>query len=436
MRFSALFLSLFFIHQVFAQSDLISFKSFNELKQFAISNSPVLKRENFNLELAKLTQKAAIGNALNPRGPVSGTLTNNSQLPVNFIPAEIFGGPAGTFREVQFGQQFISVLNVSPQFDIINPSRIGDIGSAKINKEISEVDFKLYVQNFESQLSFLYFTITGLQAQLVVTNEQLIASEGILDIVRQKYQQGLLSIVELNDAELNVEDLRGSSKSLQMNIQSQLAILRSTIGVANYIEIDDQTEGMDIMYENKVDLNSTYLQKFILNQAFVKQSYKSAKLQNLPTLSFFSSFNWQNNSNSNYFDNNQRWINSNFYGLKLNYDIPSTVSKLTNMGTLRIQKDQAELMSEISKVQAESNRQTLNNDYLKALSDYEVANRSVKLLEVSYQVQLDRFNQEILPLDKLLEMQRKLLLAKKSLASSVATLHYQVEKIRINNLNQ
>ncbi|MEZ4799002.1 MAG: TolC family protein [Flavobacteriales bacterium] len=434
MRFLTLFLSLFFLNQAFSQSE-ITFSSFDALKQFVFKNSPVLKRENSNLELASLTQKAAVGNVLNPRAPVSGTLTNNTQLPVNFIPAEIFGGPAGTFREVQFGQQFISVLNISPQFDIINPSKIGDVKSAKINKELAEMDNKLFIQNFESQLSFLYYNITGLQEQSDVVSEQLIASEGILDIVHQKYVQGLLSIVELNDAELNVEDLKRTSKTIQLNIESQLAFLKSTAGIEENIVINDHVEVDEFISGVNVEVNSIYLKKFILNEAFVKQSFKSSKLQNLPTLSFFSSFNWQNNSNSNYFDSNQRWINSNFYGLKLTYDIPSTVGKLTNMGTLRIQRDQAELMSQISKVQAESDRQTLNNDYLKALADYQVAEKSVRLLDESYQVQLDRFNQEILPLEKLLEMQRKLLVAKTSLASSMATLQYQLEKIRINNLN-
>lgn len=430
------FLTLFFVFaaiQIKAQSEAVVFRSVDELLTYADSVAIPLKQQELMVDLAHLTKKASWGSAFNPRVPVSASLTNNTQLPVNFIPSEIFGGPTGTFREVQFGQQFVSMLNISPQVDIINPGKIGEMKSAALNEDLSKVEMNLFRQNFHIQLSYLYFNVLALQEQLAVIHENETIAEEIYFIVNQKVAQGLLSNVELNDSAIQLEELSTSKEILELNISTQQEMLRELLGIPAEVRVEGLLQSNEMLVNQMASANELFLKKYLLSKTFAQQNLSAARLQNLPTLSFFSSFNWQNNSNSTLLDSEQSWINSNYFGLRLTYDLPTNVSKLTQIGTLKITKEQQDLQYNLAKIQAETEKSKMNNDYVKALKDAKSDEKLAVLNEENYKIQKDRFDQELLPLDKILEAQRKLIVAKGEYASSLATLLYQSERIRINN---
>ncbi|MDZ7936472.1 MAG: hypothetical protein U5M51_16235 [Emticicia sp.] len=83
----------------------IRFSNPNEVLAFATQHSIALKSGNAQIALAKYQTYYAKINRCNPCANVGYAMTDNLQLPVNFLPAEVFGGLAGTFREVRFGQQ-------------------------------------------------------------------------------------------------------------------------------------------------------------------------------------------------------------------------------------------------------------------------------------------------------------------------------------------
>ena len=118
---SVLLLIIFFTPGLRSQNSL-QFNSIDSLYRLAEQNSAVIKTANQQTLLAKWTKIASIGNMINLRSPFSGTWTNNNQLPVSYLPAEAFGGPPGTFRELKMGQQYISNYGFTPQIDIINPA--------------------------------------------------------------------------------------------------------------------------------------------------------------------------------------------------------------------------------------------------------------------------------------------------------------------------
>ena len=114
-----IFFIILFSFQARAQ-ETIAFKSIDEVLAYAEKNASVFKISNEQMALTKYQTLIAKINIFNPRGNATASATNNLQLPSNYLPAEIFGGVPGTFKETQFGQQYISAINISPQIDLIN----------------------------------------------------------------------------------------------------------------------------------------------------------------------------------------------------------------------------------------------------------------------------------------------------------------------------
>ncbi len=84
-------LVLIFLHQAVAQSATDNLNSPDALYRMAATQSYTLLLRNHDEYLARITEKAANANLVSLKLPVNGNLVNNTLLPVNFIPAEIFG---------------------------------------------------------------------------------------------------------------------------------------------------------------------------------------------------------------------------------------------------------------------------------------------------------------------------------------------------------
>ena len=82
------------------------FKSLDELLTFAETKNISIKSNNIRLLQAKKTLLASKLAIADPQANINSSFTDNTRLPVNIIPAQLFGGSQGEFREVQFGVQY------------------------------------------------------------------------------------------------------------------------------------------------------------------------------------------------------------------------------------------------------------------------------------------------------------------------------------------
>ena len=151
--------------------ETIRFSKPNEVLNFASQNSIALKTGNAQMALAKHQTYYAKINRFNPRANVGYAMTDNLQLPVNFLPAEVFGGPAGTFREARFGQQYIQNLSITPQIDLINHAAWAKLASFKTGESLSEINQKLIRKTLSESVVAVYFNVVSLQEQIKILNQ-------------------------------------------------------------------------------------------------------------------------------------------------------------------------------------------------------------------------------------------------------------------------
>ncbi|MBN2664509.1 MAG: hypothetical protein JXR68_12735, partial [Bacteroidales bacterium] len=113
-------ITVFVVFVGFANAQtVLNFNSLDSLLNYAELNSISIKTGEQQTLLAKWQKISATSNIVNLRNQVSATFNNNLNLPVTYLPAEVFGGVPGTYKEVTMGQQFVGTLSVSPQIDII-----------------------------------------------------------------------------------------------------------------------------------------------------------------------------------------------------------------------------------------------------------------------------------------------------------------------------
>jgi outer membrane protein TolC len=269
----------------------------NDVRQYNLT----FKSAQIQTELANLAYKTSVGNVINPRMPVTLNLNDNTRLQSNFIPAEIFGGPSGSFREVTFGQQYNALFSVQPQFDLVNMSSIAQIKSAKINKELTASQNLLNELQIYENLNVTYHNILSLKGQKDILIKNIAIAEQIKNIVTNRYQEGIARKQDVNEAEVNMINLLDKMEQLEYNIRIQEKILALFFENNTFPEISENLDVYALENISSVSAGNAKSRNVALQSQMLRQDIKTLQYQYYPILSFTSSFNWQNLSNDFFF---------------------------------------------------------------------------------------------------------------------------------------
>ena len=286
-----LFIALFFQTENIKAQEQKEFATINEILVFTKSKNYQFKNADWQIKLANLTNKMAKLNRYNPKTPTSIQVLDNINQQVSFLPGQAFGQPNGTFKEVTIGQQYVSTFNIQPQFDILNMASNAQIKTAKINQQLVENQNKINEQTLYEKINMVYFNILSFDAQKEVLKENIKIANDILRIINNKFNAGIARKQEVNEAEVNLISLQDKLEQIEMNTKMQYQTLN--LFFENQIDASLSQNLWD--YQN-IDTvlqtqNNLIVENARLQSQMAQQEYKALKYQNLPVLSFVSSFN-------------------------------------------------------------------------------------------------------------------------------------------------
>lgn len=380
----------------------LEFSSLDDLLAYADAHSAVSQSAAAQTELARLQNAAAIANTVNLRGTASITATNNFALPVNFLPAEIFGGPAGTFRAVTFGQQFVNVASIAPQLDVVNPSTWARIASAHTSMELTETNNALNRRSLHENIATAYCNFASALAQLEAAQSNLQAADSIVVLVQSRYDAGIARLQDLNNAKANQASLDDFVQQLEVRKAQLLLSVKSFIGMPEPEILSHRIVKRPQSDENASPASSQLMRQQAALQANLQRHELLAnRLAFLPTLSVVAGFNWQQNSNEKQF-NSADWIDSRYIGLKLSVPIPTETRLWSQAEDYRINLHLKDINAEQVALQETFQNQQLDLEIRRATQALGTAETIVRLKGQNYQLSNRNYIEGIISLDQLL----------------------------------
>lgn len=417
-----------------AQNSL-SFSSLDSLFKYAEQHSYLIKTGDQQSLLAKWTKVSSLFNTINIKSPFTASWTDNTKLPVSYLPAEAFGGPAGTFKQVSIGQQFVTMYAITPQIDIINPAAWARIKSAESNKQLTRVNNQLNKKNLLESIAATYYNIISLQYQSTQLENHLVASDSLLIISANKFSQGVVREQDMNNMKINklvIQDKLQQMKLLLAQNYNTLMIL-CDIKQGTSIVLTEQLENATTE-GSKAAGSSLVMKQSQLQMAFLKSEYNANRLQAFaPTLSLIFNHAWQENSNRNFFDANANKFTSQFIGVRLTVPFPLDPSRLAQNYTSRINYNISAINSTHAELQTNLSNTNLDLDQQKAYSSFVTAKEISDLKDANYQKSVNQFNAGILAADLLLNHFSEKVNANLNMANAKASLKFTQIKIHLNN---
>jgi outer membrane protein TolC len=409
------------------------FENLDELLAFANTKNISIQSNNIRLLQAKKTLLASKLAIADPISNINGSFTDNTRLPVNLFPAEIFGGQKGDFREIQTGVQYNTNSTQNLDIKLLNLEGWQNFKLSEINIQISENDIKLTQKNLHDNIASTYYNIVQLYAQMESTKQNLTVADSLLALAERKYNQGIVKQQDVNDTRVNELTIKESINQIEFLLKQNYLSLKilSDIPESENIEILERINISPTTSKPMIESNNLLIESNRLKELSALTTIQKTKRAFAPTISFVAS-NSFNQYNNDFTFFGGKWITSNYVGLKLNFALPNA-NTLTNKFKAQYDYQLAQKNTEQAQIKANLTVSQLETDWEKAISQTKNYGKIIAIQQDTYNKNKNLYEEGLISIDRVLNSFNLLTNAIYSLNSSKVSISLAQAKIDINN---
>lgn len=348
--------------------------------QYALENNANVKKARIDQTIADKKVKETIGIGL-PQIDLQGSYNYFLNIPVQLLPGELAGQPAGTYIPVKFGQKQSATGGVTVSQLLFNGSYIVGLESSRAYREMSALAAEKTVFSIKEAIMLSYAAVLITDENIKTLEENIKVSGKILNDTKETYKAGLIELQDVEQLEYSYKNLVTNLENLKRSKQKYVNALKYLIGYPQEQELDLSTSMDELLQKNQtlvdqsaqVDLSNHIDLKLKENALRISElQLKYQKSKSLPTLAAALSSSYNGFSNKfTFFDKEQQWFNTSVFALQLNVPVFSGLQR-------SFQTQQAKLEVEKAKLDREDAEKQLRSDYFGKTKDYENAYESYK----------------------------------------------------------
>jgi len=360
----------------------------DEAVDYALKNSYATTNAVLDIEAAKKKKWETTTIGL-PQVNASVDYQNFIKQATSLLPAEIFGGPPGTFAEFSFGtKQNVDATATLSQL-LFDGSYLVGLQSAKVFLKISELaKIKTEQAIREAVISAYGNVLLSYESILILENNLSILNKNVHD-TQQLFNEGFAE-------EQDVEQLKITRSNIknQLNRSSRLQIIsKKVLKLTMGIDIEKPiklTETLEILVNKNTDLalydfdlvlDNHIDYKIAQNSVTAKELLmKFEKSKALPSLSAFINYGvTANNDEFKFTGSDQKWFGSSLVGVSLNVPIFSSFkrSSRTQQAKIALNQSKTDLTETTQKLKLEV--ATAKTNYQFAIDNFQTTKENLAL---------------------------------------------------------
>ncbi len=383
---------------------------------------------------AKKARTAALVAIVDPTASASMALINNLNLPVNLFPAEFVGGEPGTFRQVQTGVQYNTIVASNVDVKLFNLPGLRGLKLANTNLAVTETDNQLALKSLLQNVADAYFNVVQWQAQAIAHQRNVLAADSILLIATNKFNQGQVAQQQVNDSRINTLQARQSLQHAEYSLEQSLLDLKLLCDLPEETELNVSQSYNAPLIEQELEVATNLLRA---ENAQLRKEYALADMRKVgagffvPTLSLMYSTNY-NQYNQEQTIAGGNWIHNNYVGLKLGFTVP-TATSVANRTKARYDFEIASKNEQHAQLQATVERNLLIIANKKALAQYITQKHVYELQADTYAHNKRLYQQGLADMHQLLTSYTSMVNSEADALSVLADVGVAEANININN---
>ncbi len=332
-----IFVFLFFTATfLFAQQKELSLQ---ECVEQAVQNNTNILIANSDVEMASRKREEITAKLL-PQLSLSADYRYYNELPTQLIPASMFGGPVGVYKETQFGVPHVLNGNIQGNMPIYNQTILSGRTTAKIGTELAEIQYKKMREDVILDVSNVYYNAQIAANQIIFLHgninnlEQLIATTTLL------YQNQMAKQSDADKLKLQKSILDAQVSTAEANYQQLLSVLKYQMGLSQNDSITIQMHPSSelLLIGNKTNIATDLLVMQKLQQ-LLNSEIDGIYAGRYPTLAVYGLYGTNDYATTG--DKSfEKYFPISFVGIQLSIPLfdGGTISSKVDQKTLELQK--------------------------------------------------------------------------------------------------
>jgi outer membrane protein TolC len=153
-----------------------------------------------------------------------------ANLPYQLLPAGVFGGPAGTYKEAQFGVPHNINASVQLTYPLYNPALRATIKTIETGEEVSGLQKIKSQEDIAMEVSNVYYNAQVLISQLSFIDGNIVNSRNLLGVMELLYQQKMATGTDVQKINLQLVQLLTQKETAESQYNQVINILKFLIG--------------------------------------------------------------------------------------------------------------------------------------------------------------------------------------------------------------
>lgn len=359
--------------------------SLEQCVDYAQANNVQVKNALLTID-AQVQTNREIAAAAFPSISTSTGAVDYTKIPTSLLPAQIFGGPAGTFIPVQFGTKFNANYGANFQQLLFDGQVFVALQARATSLEMQKRSAAVTQENIKANIYKIYYQLAASKTQLNILDANIARLNTLAHDAQIMYKNGFAEKLDVDKVNVQLNNLETEKLKANNSVAIGYMGLKMLMGMPVKDSlvltdvINERSLTNDVLAENDFQYN---VRKDFQYLSTVKKmnefNVKRYQLSKLPTISMGGSYS--KNAQRSVFDFFQggNWFTTSL--INMNISLPIFNGFATDA---RIKRTKIEL------------KQTENQlEYLKNNIDNEIAQAKLNYMSSVATVQFQRKNMEL-----------------------------------------
>ncbi|HWK06406.1 MAG TPA: TolC family protein [Puia sp.] len=381
-----------------SSSPAIHTLSLKEAIDYSVKNNVNVKNAILDLRIQEQSNRATTSQAL-PQ--VTGTLglTDYFQIPTTLIPAELNGGPAGTFLPLKFGTKWSASGGATLKQVLFDGQVFVGLQARQASLDFYSKKQEITEQTLRVNIYKIYYQLLLSHTQVEQSDANIAKQKDLLHSSTEMFKNGFSEKLDVDKANVQLANLESDSIQLSYNIANGYLGLKVLLGMPisdslvltdtlTYEMIRDAALGDDYKYTDRHEY-----QLLEINRRLNEYDVKRYKQTYIPTASLTA--NYAQNQYSSQFDLGKRnsWFPSSYIGLNINVPIFDGFYKDANIKQAKYKLEQTRNNMDSLKIRIDNDVKTAQLRFTAALASLDYQKKNMDLAASVYDQTRKKYEQ-------------------------------------------
>ncbi len=359
--------------------------------EYGLKNAYQVKNALLDVLIQEQTNRDITSTAF-PQISANGSFTNYLNIPTSLLPAEVFGGPAGTFIPLKFGTKYTANGGVTLSQVLFDGQVFVGLQARKTSIAYRQRAAEVTQENIKANIYKIYYQLVLSKTLIDLLDANITRLQKLEHDTREIYKNGFAEKLDVDKVTVQIANLQTEKlKALNSTAIGYTGLkvlmgmpMKDSLKLIDAIS-DEQIKEKILTTEDYKYSDRKEYQALELSNRLNEYNVKRFKLSRIPVLNFNANYSKQAQlTKFDFFKRETDWFTTSYIGLSLSVPIFKGFSTRAKIEGARLSVQQSQNQLEGLKLSIDNDVIVAKNNFATATATMDYQKQNMALAENVY----------------------------------------------------